>query len=90
MFYANKRLGLARQNDFKVAEAFAYVNIGYQYSKMGRYAEAFQNLLLSLKITEDPKNEEKKGGEHLSFRFQEKKGFPILQWHIITWAFLCT
>jgi tetratricopeptide (TPR) repeat protein len=73
LFYANKRLGLARQNDFKLAEAFAYVNIGYQYSKMGKYAEAFQNLLLSLEITEDPKNEEKKGWRTSQFPISGKE-----------------
>ena len=61
LFYAEKRLALARQNNQKLAEAFALVSKGYQYNNLGRYSEAFQCLLMALRIAEDPHNEEVAG-----------------------------
>ena len=61
LFYAEKRLAIAKQNNQKLAEAFALVSKGYQYNSIGRYSESFQNLLQALKIVEDPKNEEVPG-----------------------------
>ena len=61
LFYAEKRLTLAKQNNQKLAEATALISKGYQNSSIGRYSESFQNLLQALKITEDPKNKEQPG-----------------------------
>ena len=58
LFYAEKRLELARKNNQKLAEAGALISIGYQYNSTGKYSKSFQSLLQALKITEDPKNEE--------------------------------
>ena len=60
-FYAEKRLAFAKQNNYKLAEAAALIGKFYQYAQMGRYAASYQNLLLALKISEDPKNEERNG-----------------------------
>jgi two-component system, NtrC family, sensor kinase len=61
LFYTEKRLALAKQNNYKLAEAAALIGIGYQYAQMGKYAASYQNLLLALKIAKDPNNEEKNG-----------------------------
>jgi signal transduction histidine kinase len=61
LFYVEKRLTLARQNNQKLAEAFALGSQGYQYNHMGRYSESLQCLLQGLKIAEDPNNEEVAG-----------------------------
>ncbi len=58
LFYAEKRLELARKNNQKLAEAGALISIGYQHNSTGKYSKSFQSLLQALKITEDPKNEE--------------------------------
>ena len=73
LFYAYKRLTLAKKNNYKLAEAFAFVNIGYQYSKMGRYGESFQNLLQSLRITEDQNNKEMAGWRVAQFSIPGKE-----------------
>ncbi len=61
LFYTEKRLALAKQNNYKLAEAAALIGIGYQYAQMGKYAASYQNFLLALHIAEDPNNEEKNG-----------------------------
>lgn len=61
LFYAEKRLELARKNNQKLAEAGALISIGYQYNSTGKYSKSFQSLLQALKITEDPKNKEVPG-----------------------------
>ena len=67
LYYAEKRLNLARQNNQKLAEAFALVSKGYQYNHMGRYSESFQCLLQGLRIAEDPNNEETAGWRNAQF-----------------------
>jgi len=61
LYYAEMRLTLAKQNEQKLAEAFALASKGYQYNHMGRYSESFQSLLQALRIAEDPNNEEVAG-----------------------------
>ncbi len=61
LFYAEKRLTLARKNNIALAEAAALISKAYQYNAIGKYSEAFQNLMLALRIAEDPKTEEKEG-----------------------------
>jgi two-component system, NtrC family, sensor kinase len=67
LYYADKRLTLARQNNQKLAEAFALLSKGYQYNHMGRYSESFQSLLQALRIAEDPNNEEAAGWRNAQF-----------------------
>ena len=67
LYYADKRLTLARQNNQKLAEAFALGSKGYQYNHMGRYSESFQCLLQGLRIADDPNNEETAGWRNAQF-----------------------
>ncbi len=67
LYYAEKRLNLARQNNQKLAEAFALASKGYQFNHMGRYSESFQCLLQGLRIAEDPNNEETAGWRNAQF-----------------------
>jgi two-component system, NtrC family, sensor kinase len=67
LFYAEKRLTLAKQNNQKLAEAFALGSKGYQYNQLGRYSESFQCLLQALRIAEDPSNEEAAGWRNAQF-----------------------
>jgi signal transduction histidine kinase len=69
LFYAEKRLELARKNNQKLAEAGALISIGYQYNSTGKYSKSFQSLLQALKITEDPKNEEVLGWRVTQYPF---------------------
>ena len=50
LFYAEKRLTIAKENNQKLAEAFALGSKGYQYSSIGRYSESFRCLLQALTI----------------------------------------
>ncbi len=59
--YAENRLILARKNKIALAEAAALISKGYQYNAIGKYSEAFQNLMQALRIAEDPKTEEVEG-----------------------------
>jgi len=78
LFYAEKRLTLAKQNNQKLAEAFALVSKGYQYGVTGKYGASYQNLLLALKIAEDPNNKEEKGWRIAQFPVPGKDRFTIL------------
>ena len=69
LFYAEKRLELARKSNQKLAEAGALISIGYQYNSTGKYSKSFQSLLQALKITEDPKNEEVLGWRITQYPF---------------------
>ncbi len=77
LFYADKRLALAKANNQKLAEAAAYNSRGYQYSTIGRYAESFQNLLQALKIAGDPNNEESPGWRTTQFPIPGKNRLII-------------
>ncbi len=59
--YAENRLTLARKNKIALAEAAALISKGYQYNAIGKYSEAFQNLMQALRIAEDPKTKEVEG-----------------------------
>ena len=59
--YAENRLILARKNKIALAEAAALISKGYQYNAIGKYSEAFQNLMQALRIAEDPKTQEVEG-----------------------------
>ncbi len=78
LFYAEKRLSLAKQNNYKTAEATTLTAKGYQYANMGSYAASYQNLLLALRIAEDPNNEEKNGWRLTQFPIKGKERLNIL------------
>ena len=71
LFYADKCLALAKQNNDKLAEASYLTKKGRQYAHMGSYAASYQSLLLALRIAEDPNNEEKNGWLMESFSNKE-------------------
>ncbi len=78
LYYAEKRLTLARQNNQKLGEAAAFISKGYQYSNLGRYSESFSNLLQALKIAEDPKNEEVAGWRVVQYPIPGKDRLSVL------------
>ena len=78
LFYAEKRLTLASANRIKIAEAAALLSFGFQYSQMGRYSEAFGNLLQSLKIVEDSKTEEVSGWKVAQYPIQGSNRLILL------------
>jgi len=78
LLYAQKRLTLAKQNNQKLAEAFALISKGYQYSALGKYSESFRNLLQALKISEDPKNEEVPGWRVTQFPIPGKNRLIVV------------
>ena len=78
LFYADKCLALAKQNNDKLAEASYLTKKGRQYAHMGSYAASYQSLLLALRIAEDPNNEEKNGWLMESFSNKEKERLSIL------------
>jgi signal transduction histidine kinase len=61
LLYVENRLALARKNNIALAEAAALISKAYQYNAVGKYSEAFQNLMEALRIAEDPKTTEKDG-----------------------------
>jgi two-component system, NtrC family, sensor kinase len=61
LLYVENRLALARKNNIALAEAAALISKAYQYNAVGKYSEAFQNLMEALRIAEDPKTTEKEG-----------------------------
>jgi len=78
LFYAEKRLTLAKKDNIKLAEAAALTSKAYQYNAMGRYSEAFQHLLEALKIAEDPKNEEVQGWKVTQYPIPGKSRLIVL------------
>jgi tetratricopeptide (TPR) repeat protein len=78
LFYVEKRLALAIKNKIKLAEAAALISRAYQYNAMGRYSEAFQNLLQALKIAEDPKNDEVQGWKLTQYSIPGKNRLIVL------------
>jgi len=61
LLYVGIRLTLARKNKIALAEAAALTSKAYQYNAVGKYSEAFQNLMQALSIAEDPKTKEVEG-----------------------------
>jgi two-component system, NtrC family, sensor kinase len=61
LFYAEKRLALARKNIIPLAEAAALISKAYQYNAVGKYSDAFRNLTEALQIAEDPNTVEIEG-----------------------------
>ncbi len=78
LFYADKLIALAKQNNDRLAEASYLTNKGRQYAHMGRYAASYQSLLMALRIAEDPNNEEKNGWRMEPFSNKEKERLSIL------------
>ncbi|MEO5647864.1 MAG: ATP-binding protein [Chitinophagaceae bacterium] len=78
LLYSEKRLALAKKNRIKLAEAAALISKAYQYNAMGRYAEAFQNLLQALVIAEDPRNEEVQGWKVTQYPIEGKSRLIVL------------
>ena len=78
LFYTEKRLQIAKQNNYKLAEAHALTSKGYQNAIRGRYAASFQNLLLAFKIAKDPKSEEKKGWRLAEYPIPGKGRLQVL------------
>jgi signal transduction histidine kinase len=58
LYYIEERLTIARRSGYKLLEAIALNNKGYQKTQTGKYAEALQCIMASLKITQDPENRE--------------------------------
>ncbi len=78
LLYAEKRLELAKQNNNKLAEAFALTSKSYQYTNMGKFAASYQNLLLALRIAEDPNSKEKNGWRLAQFPIPGKGRLILL------------
>ena len=78
MFYTEKRLQIAKQNNYKLAEAHALTSKGYQDAIRGRYAASYQNLLLAFKIVKDPKTEEKNGWRLAEYPIPGKSRLQVL------------
>lgn len=78
LFYTEKRLAIAKRNNYKLAEAFALSNKGYQDATRGRYAASYQNLLLAFKIAKDPKTEEREGWQVAQYTIPGKGRLQVL------------
>ena len=78
LFYAEKRLTIAKENNQKLAEAFALGSKGYQYSSIGRYSESFRCLLQALTIAGEPKNLDAPGWKIALVPFPGKGRLAIL------------
>jgi two-component system NtrC family sensor kinase len=78
LFYTTKRLILAKQNNQKLAEAFALGSLAYQYERLGNYAASFQKFLQALKIADDPNNQEVIGWRIAQFPIPGKGRLVIL------------
>lgn len=76
--YVENRLMFAKRNTIKLAEATALISRAYQYNAMGRYSEAFTNLLQALKIAEDPANEEVQGWKVVQYPIPGKNRQIVL------------
>jgi len=57
LFYTRQQLKIAEQNNNKIGEGIAKVQIGYQVMALGKYAEALRNLQDAFVIAEDTRNE---------------------------------
>ncbi len=78
LFYIENRLSLAKKNDVKLAEAAAYTSKAYQLNAIGKYSEAFQNLLQALEIAKNPKNEEVLGWKLTQYPIPGKNSQIVL------------
>ena len=78
LYYNEQRLVIAKKIGYKLLEASALSNKGYQKIQKGQYAEALECLLESLKITQDSSNLEINHWRISPSPFPGKERFQLL------------
>jgi len=61
LYYANKAMNIARENDFKDLEIQSINYIGVAYRNLSNFSKAFEKYLEALKLAEDVGNMEQRG-----------------------------